>query len=220
MTTSEATVFIVDDDAAACASVGALARAMGLKAETFSSAEEFFDAYDLNRPGCVVTDFRMLGMDGIELTEKLARENYMPPVIVISAFGNVPLAVRALHAGAMTFLEKTCRDYELWDSIAEAVSVDAKNRQKRGQQQEIESRLATLTQEERQVMDLMSAGRKNKAIAAALDVSVRTVEQRRKGVFTKTKTKSVAQLVRLIVKSEESAPEQAIGTIECEKIPG
>ncbi len=198
---TEATVFIIDDDPAVRESVAALVGEMGMRTETFSSAEDFLSAYDPDRSGCLVTDVRMLGMSGVELQEKLAADGVILPVIIITAHADIPLTVRAMQTGAITLLEKPCRDQELWDAIRNAIAMDTDNRKAFINRKEIEERISQLTPEERQVMDMMIAGKANKVIARDLNMGLRTVEARRHQVYRKTKTESVAELVQMAVRA-------------------
>ena len=197
--TQEATVYVVDDDPAARDSVSALVIAAGLRVQTFSSAETFLQNYHPEKPGCLVTDLRMLGMSGLELLETLQRDKSKLPVILISAYADVPVAVRAMQAGAVTLLEKPCRNDQLITAIHQALARDAQQRQSQVRQQEIKRRLAGLTQEEYEVMQRMVAGKLNKVIANELLISLRTVETRRHKVLEKMQADSLAELVRMVV---------------------
>lgn len=194
---SEPTVFIVDDDPAARDSVAALVRSKGLPVSTFASAEEFLAAYDPARPGCLVVDVRMTGMTGIDLQEVLRQRGLRIPVIVITGFGDVPTAVRAMKAGAFTFLEKPCRDQELWSCIQKALDAASRLQVEETRKAEVEARLGLLTVDELRVMKEMVAGKPNKVIAAELDIGLRTVELRRANVLKKMQADSLAELVRL-----------------------
>ena len=197
-----ATVFVVDDDPAARDSVSALVIAAGLRVQTFSSAENFLQDHHADKPGCLVTDLRMLGMSGLDLLEKLQASKSPLPVILISAYADVPVAVRAMQAGAVTLLEKPCRHDQLIQAIQKALERDALQRQMRDQQQEIKRRLATLTPEEYEVMQRMVAGKLNKVIANELLISLRTVETRRHKVLEKMQADSLAELVRMVVEMD------------------
>ena len=202
MVSQEPTVFVVDDDEGARTSVRALVRSMGIQAQTFESAEAFLEALDPDAPGCLVTDVRMLGMSGIELQEKLAADGILLPVIIITAHAETPLTVRAVKSGAVTVLEKPCRDYELYDAIRDALSKDSARRTQLAEHQAFQQKVASLTPQERQVLDLMIEGLANKVIARQMDVSVRTVENRRQRIFEKTGTQSLAELIRMFVESK------------------
>ncbi len=193
------TVFVVDDDEASRDSVRCLVEPMGVAVELFASAEEFLDAYDPSRPGCLVTDLRMLGMSGLDLQEELSRRGIRIPTIVMSGYADVPVAERAMQQGALTLLEKPCRGMELWDAIQKALELDQKTHEENARRREIEDRLQTLTEQEQEILDSIVEGTPNKAIANTLDVSLRTVEARRKSIFQKTKTHSVAELVQAVM---------------------
>lgn len=199
---AEPTVFVVDDDLEACKSVCLLVKSMGLAAESYSSAEQFLERYERGRPGCLVTDVRMVGMSGIELIEELNRRQILLPVIVMTAFARTPITIRAIKAGAVTLLEKPYRDEELWDAIRKGLTEDAAKRTLQERREAIRTRIASLTPAERRVMDMVIQGKLNKAIAKELDVSVRTVENRRSEVFLKMKVESLAELVRLVIEAD------------------
>ncbi|MHC4403772.1 MAG: response regulator transcription factor, partial [Planctomycetota bacterium] len=165
------------------------------------SAEAFLDAYVEGRPGCLVTDVRMLGMSGLELQEELNRRNIQLPVIVLTAYPRTPLTVRAIQAGAVTLLEKPYEDDNLWDAIRKALARDAATRPEHERRREIRRRASLLGPAEHEVMQRIVRGKPNKAIARQLDVSVRTVENRRREVFRKMRADSVAQLVRLVIEA-------------------
>jgi two-component system response regulator FixJ len=198
-TTPLTTVFVIDDDEAARLSVCALATSMHVHAEGFASAEEFLSRFDPDRAGCIVADVRMPGASGVDLLQLLADRGSKIPVIIVTAFADTPLAVRAMKGGAVTFLEKPCSDHELWDAIRESLARDAAQRAAQATQQQFRDRLAKLTGEEQQVLDMLIEGKPNKLIAKELDVSLRTVESRRHNVFLKTGTSTVAELVRLVL---------------------
>ncbi len=177
---TEPIVIIVDDDPAARDSVAALVKSKGVGTRTFASAEEFLAALDPAETGCLVVDVRMTGMSGVELQETLRARGSDWPVIVITGFGDVPTAVRAMKAGALTFLEKPCRTTELWSAIEDALAQSVQKESQRERQSEIQARYDQITPDERQVLRLMLAGATNKTIAADLDLGLRTVELRRR----------------------------------------
>lgn len=196
---AEPTVFVVDDDEEARASVCALVRSMGVETIPFTSAEDFLAAYDGRAPGCLVTDVRMVGMSGIELQETLREQGIDLPVVVLTAFARTALTVKAMRNGAVSMLDKPYDDDDLWDAIRGGLQRDAEQRAARRQQQEFATRLASLSPAEREVMDLVVDGMQNRTIANRLGVSVRTVENRRREVFTKMQASSLAELVRIAV---------------------
>jgi two-component system, LuxR family, response regulator FixJ len=144
----------------------------------------------------------MLGMSGVELLEQLDKRDIRLPTIVLSAHADVPITVRAMQLGAITLLEKPARNLELWDAIFQALETERQSREQAARVREIHRRLDTLTAQERQVLEMIVDGLPNKAIANRLLVSLRTVESRRKSVFDKTKTRTVAELARLVEESK------------------
>jgi two-component system, LuxR family, response regulator FixJ len=195
----EPVVFVVDDDESARNSVCALVQSLGLRAEAFSSAEEFL-AHELpSGPGCVVTDIRMTGISGLDLQDRLKQRGVRLPVIVLTAYPRTRSTVRAMKAGAVTLLEKPYDDEELWDAIRNALAQEAATRAEAERLADIRQCSASLTPAERDVMNRIIQGKPNKVIARQLNVSVRTIEGRRHEVFTKMQVQSVAELVRLAI---------------------
>ncbi len=197
----DAIVYIVDDEPTALEAVAALIGVMGLTSKTYRSAEDFLAAYDGHRPGCLVTDVRMLGMSGIELQERLAREGITLSVIVLTAYPDTQTTVRAMKGGAVTLLEKPCRDQELWDAIRAALAHDVAQSRREERLREIRRRLETLTPAEASVLKRIVQGDSNKAMARRLGVSVRTIEVRRQRIFHKLASESVAELVRMYLEA-------------------
>jgi two-component system response regulator FixJ len=193
----EPTVFIVDDDPAVLRSLAALVEVIFPHAEAYASAADFLAAYRRGRPGCLVLDVAMPGINGLELQRKLAEEELRIPVIFITGHGSVRMAVGAMRAGAVNFLEKPFQEQELWESIRKALDLDQQNRRERLRRRRVERRLASLSQGEREVLDGILAGKCNKDIAAELGLSVRTVEDRRARMMKKMQAGSVAQLVQM-----------------------
>jgi two-component system, LuxR family, response regulator FixJ len=196
---SEPVVFVVDDDERACKSVCALVRSLGLRADAFSSAEEFLKRYVPGSPGCLVTDVRMTGMSGLDLQDRLAEQGIRLPVIVLTAYPRTRTTVRAMKAGAVTLLEKPYDEDELWDAIRNALAQEDAGRAEAERRREIKERAACLTPAEQTVMKLIVQGKPNKNIAKELNMSIRTIESRRHEVFTKMGVNSVAELVRLVI---------------------
>lgn len=191
-------VFVVDDDAAARESVLALARSKGLQARSFASTEEFLAEYSPAMKGCVVVDVRMAGMAGLELLEKLKSPQGSLPVIATTQDG-VCSAVKAMQAGALTFLEKPWNDEQLWGAIQQALAVEQTQHAHRRQRLEIHERLASLSEDELEVFRRLLAGHANKRIAADLDIGLRTVELRRANIMRKMQATSLPDLVRLAI---------------------
>jgi two-component system response regulator FixJ len=198
-TSGKPIVFVVDDDPAARNSLAALISSRGLPVKTFASAEEFLDAYEPHERACLIADVRMTGMSGLELQEKLAARELNLPVIVITGFADVPTAVRAMKAGAVTFLEKPCSEQEITDAIQTALDIEHKNNELRSRRDEIEIALNDLDDVERAVLEKMLAGFTNKVIAIDLNMGLRTVEWRRARIFQKLHADSLAELVRTVM---------------------
>ena len=184
-------VFVVDDDPALRDSIALLARAEGLAARTFDSAQSFLDAWDRSEPGCLIVDFRMPGLSGLDLQERLAGDGDAPPIIFLTGHGTVPAAVHALKAGAMDFLEKPFDPATLLARVQEALARDRRRRSDA-------RRFDALTRREHEVLEQVASGKANKVIAANLGISERTVEQHRARGMRKIGVRSVAALVRLM----------------------
>ena len=199
----EPTVFIIDDDEAVRDSLKMLMRSVGQTVETFASPAEFLEAYDENRPGCIVLDIRMPGMSGLELQSKLNERHCILPIIFITGHGDVPMAVQAIKDGAMNFIQKPFRDQELLDLINDALKLDTQQRRELLEHKEILRRLTTLTDREREVLHHVVEGKANKVIAADINLSQRTVEIHRSRVMEKMGTKSLAHLVRQIMQVKD-----------------
>lgn len=201
------TVYVVDDDVVARESVVALVGRKGVSARGFSSAEDFLAQFDPTQPGCVVVDLRMAGMSGLDLLEELKARRISLPVVVITGFADVPLAVRAMQAGAVTFLEKPCQDQELWQGIQKALEIEKSQYALRKERAEVEARLASLTEDELSVFQRLLAGHPNKRIASDLDIGLRTVELRRSNIMRKMQASSLPDLVRMAILVEFLKPQ-------------
>jgi hypothetical protein len=200
------TVFVVDDDEAVRTSLKLLLRSVDLPVETCTSAQEFLDRFDADRPGCLVLDIRMPGMSGLELQERLNAMHAMIPVVFITGHGDVPMAVEAMQHGAVDFIQKPFRDQDLLDRINQALEKDRENRAGLRERDNIRAHIADLTPREKEVLDLVTAGKANKVIAGDLDVSQRTVEIHRARVMEKMGASSLAHLVRMVIAAGEDTP--------------
>ncbi len=196
MAAIDPTVFVVDDEPDARHSVEALSLSLGLQCQTFESAESFLAGYRRDMPGCLVTDIRMLGMNGLELIRALPDHGISLPVIAISGYADTELAVEIMRHGAVTMLEKPCHQDQLIEAIRDAIERDRRRRTIERERAEFRERLESLTAEERAVLDGMMAGKPNKAVAREQDVSIRTIESRRAQVFAKLGCRTVAEIVR------------------------
>jgi two-component system, LuxR family, response regulator FixJ len=193
----EATVFMVDDDPAALLAAASLVRAVFPNVKTFASAGEFLAAYRPGQPGCLVLDVAMPGMSGLELHRRLIRDKIALPVIYVTAYGNVPMAVEAMRMRAINFLQKPVPEQELWDNIRMALEWGEQNRRREVRQQGTAERLARLTDGERAVLELVLAGKRNREMAAELRLSMRSIEDRRAKLMKKMGAATVAELVQL-----------------------
>ena len=191
----EQTVFIVDDDAAVRDSIKELVESVGLQAESYDSALAFLDAFESQRPGCLVLDVRMAEMSGLVLQERLNELEASIPVILLTGHGDVPMAVQAMRSGAVDFIQKPYREQALLDSINAALAADAAARRSSVAMDDIEQRLSSLTGREREVLDQILSGLTSKEIARELSVSPRTVEAHRKNLLRKLEMGSVKELM-------------------------
>ena len=196
---AQVTVFVVDDDRAVRESLALLVQSVGLEVETFAGAGEFLDAYRPDRRGCLITDIRMPGMSGLELQERLTEDGYHIPVIVLTGFGDVPAAVRALKGGAVDFVEKPFNPQALLDLVQQALVRDTELREQAAREADLAERMALLTPREREIMALVVAGKANKVIAIDLSISERTVELHRGRIMKKMQARSVAELMRSVL---------------------
>jgi two-component system, LuxR family, response regulator FixJ len=197
--TPQPTVYIVDDDSGVRKSLCWLIETVGVPVKAFASAASFLDECDVRMPGCLVLDVVMPGMSGLELQEELRRRGVEIPVIMLTGYGDVPTAVRALKNGAIEFLEKPVDDDALLDQVQRALALDARRRKERGEFDNVFERMTHLTPREHEVLDLVVDGLSSKEIAAQLSVSFKTVEAHRAKIMTKMEAESVADLVRLVV---------------------
>jgi FixJ family two-component response regulator len=191
-------VFVVDDDDAVRSSLKWLIESAGYPVATFASAAEFLAAPRPGQAACLVLDIRMEGRSGLELQQQLAEENVHLPIIFITGFGTVPMAVQAMQRGAVDFLPKPFNDQQLLACIERAVAKDAAWRQAQDRRSTGAARLAGLTAREREVLDLVVTGRTNKEIASHLHISTKTVEAHRAKIMLKTQAQNLVELVRLV----------------------
>ncbi len=194
------TIFVVDPDPAMRSVIEEIAYAMEVPTAFFNNAEAFVQSYPENASGCIVSEFRLRGMNGIELQEVVVARRHPLPMIFVTAYAETPITVRAVRAGAITVLEKPFSRQDLWDSLRTGLTLDQQIRRIDDQHQRVRRRLSQLTAKERQVLDLIMEGKANKQIATHLAVSVRTVEARRHQIFKKVGAESVAELVQMIVR--------------------
>lgn len=193
------TVFVVDDDQAIRNSLKWLIETIGIRVETYASADEFIRSYYPGRSGCLLLDIRMPGMNGLELQAYFNQQNIRIPIIVITGHGDVPMSVRAMKAGSVDFIEKPFNDELLLESIRNALEIDSEQRSRQTERAEIAARLGLLTPREHEVMEMVTNGKANKEIAVALGVSAKTIEAHRARVMEKMQATSLAVLVRMVI---------------------
>jgi FixJ family two-component response regulator len=192
-----ATIHVVDDDDIIRASLTDLLRSVGYTVRSYDSARAFLSNPRSDEPGCVVVDVRMPGLSGLELQGSVSRLGTGMPVIVVTGFGDVRMAVQAMKAGAIDFLEKPFRDQDMLDAIASALDADRAHRAGGARLQTLQERYDTLTGREREVMGLVCTGRLNKEVAASLALSEATVKVHRSSAARKMGARTVAELSRM-----------------------
>lgn len=198
------TVFVIDDDRDVRKSLQWLLATAGLPVRTYASAEDFLADYRAQRAGCILLDVQLPGMDGFELLARLQALGSHPAVLMVTGYGDIPMAVRALKSGAFDFIEKPYTDAQILARIQQGLASDEVRRLRRQERAEIEARHALLTPREREVMQRMVEGRLSKQIAHELGIGDRTVETHRQHIMKKMQAGSVAELVRLAMRLFET----------------
>ena len=198
------TAIVIDDDDAVRSSLKLLLRSVKIPVAVYTSALDFLPKYSVDQPGCLIVDVRMPGVSGLELQEHLNLRGAMIPVIFITGHGDISMAVEAMRHGAFDFLPKPFRDQDLLDRVQRAFEKDARNRQQIARTDRIRELYESLTPREREVLDLVTAGKANKVMAADLGVSQRTIEIHRARVMEKMQANSLAQLVRMVLGLREA----------------
>jgi len=203
---SQPVVHVVDDDPLVRESLGLLIRSAGLNVQSHASAEEFLAKYrdDLSTPSCLVLDVRMPGLSGLGLQRELAAAGIKIPVIMISGYADVASAVQAMSAGALDFMEKPFSRQTLMQRVMEALDRSARQRQEQARRAEVAARIATLSAREREVLELLVAGKHAKHIAAEFGIGEKTVLKHRSRVLDKMRVESVAELVRVVLTLTDS----------------
>jgi FixJ family two-component response regulator len=191
------TVFIIDDDAAICSGLCDLLESVGMKTKHYASAEEFSKCWHPSMRGCLVLDVRLPGMSGMELHSKLLESGVSLPVIIMTGHGDIPMVRKALKAGAVEFLIKPFQDEELLQAVEQAFALERAQRRADILVSSIQARAGTLTERERQVMGLVTAGFTNKEIAERLYLSVVTIKLHRGQVMRKMQAETLAELVKM-----------------------
>ena len=198
------TVYVVDDDADIRTSIQWLLESVGLKVGTFESAEAFFESGAFREPGCLLLDVRMPGIGGMRLLDKLNAEGSVMPVILLTGYGEVSMAVQSMKSGAFDFLEKPVNHQRLIERVQEALAQDEQKRQRVAESSETEAMLALLTKREREILDHLVEGRSSRVVAEILGISERTVEKHRERLISKMNARTVVQLVRRVTEYRAS----------------
>ena len=192
------TVFLIDDDAAVRKALRLILTTAGHDVETYSSAQAFLEAFNVNRPGCLVSDVRMPGTDGMELLRQLVARSVAIPIIMLTAHGDVPMAVDAMKLGAVEFLEKPVEPSILRNVVSSALELDAARRRDQDERDEVNALLDTLTDREREVLDLLVEGKQTRTISTVLGTAHNTVRVHRARLMKKMRADSIADLIRML----------------------
>lgn len=209
-------VHIVDDDPQMCESLSLIVRSVGLQAEAYLSAEAFLDGIcdQPNTPECLVLDVRMPGMSGLGLQQMLASQGKKMPIIMISGCADTPMVVKAMVAGAVDFLEKPFSRYAMLACIRQALDRSAESLRLAAHAQDLAARTEKLSTRQREVCDLLIAGKHSKQIAGALGIDEKTVAKHRAGVLEKMQVENVVELVRLMSEANSLSPVSILPTME------
>jgi len=190
-------VFVIDDDPSVREALGSLLRSVGLRVELFDSGAEFLRSAQTDAPSCLVLDVRLPGLSGLDFQAELTKANIHIPIVFMTGYGDIPMTVKAMKAGAVEFLTKPFRDQDMLDAVQHAFVQDRARRESEKTATDLEAKLATLTTREREVMALVSTGLMNKQIAAEIGVTEITVKFHRGNVMRKMGARTLADLVRM-----------------------
>jgi FixJ family two-component response regulator len=199
MDTTSTPVFLIDDDPRIRESMRMLLKSVGLSLQTYATAQEFLSNYEEGQGGVLILDIRMPGMSGLELQQRLRERGDDLATIILSGHGDVPMAVRALKAGALDFLEKPFNEQILLDRIQQGLEEVRRRRQLQSERGQVLTRIDKLTPREHQVMDLLVSGKANKDIATQLNISRKTLDIHRSKVLEKMEAETIADLVRMVL---------------------
>jgi FixJ family two-component response regulator len=197
---SDSIVFVVDDDIAVREALAGLIESVGLRVECFAAPQEFLRRRKTENPSCLILDVRLPGASGLDLQRELARTDRQIPIIFITAHGDIPMAVRAMKAGAVEFLSKPFRDEDLLDAIRQALDRDHSEERRRAEVAGIKGKYARLTVRQLEVMARIIEGRLNKQIAAELELSENTVKVHRRRILERMGASNVVELVQMIAR--------------------
>ena len=192
------TIFILDDDEVVCDSLRCLFETVHFKVETYKSALAFLDSYNSNIEGCILADVRMPIMNGLELLEHLNLKKNRVPVVMITGYADVSVAIRAMKLGAFDFILKPFNDQCLLETVEKCINLPLHD----NANEQLHERLKLLSERERQVIDLIAEGKLNKEIAYELSISMSTVEAHRANIMRKMQARNIAQLIKMYIKSQ------------------
>jgi len=202
----EPVVFVVDDDEDIRAAMRSLLASVGLRVETFPTAQDFLGSRRPDAPACLVLDVQLPGLSGLDLQYELIQKGISIPIVFLSGHGDIPTSVQAIKAGAVEFLTKPVQDHQLLDAIRRAIVVDQLERPRRAELTDLRRRYGSLTPREREVMTMVVAGLLNKQAAARIGTSEVTVKVHRAHIMRKMRADSVADLVRMAERLAGSYP--------------
>ena len=191
------TVFLVDDDPAVRLSICDLLESANIRSRSFSSAEEFLRDWNVEMAGCILLDVRLPGISGMELQSQIVERGVSIPIIIMTAHGDIPMVRKVLKAGAVEFLTKPFQDHELLEAVEQAFAIDSQSRKRGDIVQSIQDRIQTLSDRERQVLELVTAGLTNKEIGSRLHLSLVTIKLYRGQVMRKMEAETFAELVKM-----------------------
>lgn len=193
------TIFLIDNDEATCQAMRELAGTMNLACDVYSSGQAFLDSLDASRPGCLVMELNLPGIDGLQLQSRLNQMGIGLPMVFLAARTDVPMAVEAMRMGAVHFLQKPFRAHEVWMAVQEAIELDRHRRRMREEQKQFDQCLARLTARQRHVLALLGQGKSSHEIAEVLRVTDRTVELHRAHLMRSLRVASARELVDLAI---------------------
>ncbi|TWU06951.1 Response regulator protein TodT [Symmachiella macrocystis] len=205
------TVILVDNDETTTESLSKLVARMGFRCQCYHSGLEFLENYDCEIPSVIVSELRTADVSGLQIQRILKDRGCQVPIIFLTHYGSIPLAAKTLRSGAVHFLEKPVNEQEFWDAVLEAVAVADRWNNNRLHAEEIRQRMESLTEQELEVLQMIGDGEPNKSIAAALGVSVRTVEIRRSSMMVKLNAKTITDLIRFTLRDTNGHSDSFVG---------